>query len=252
MNATRDRTAQGTTNGSPQTELQPAPRQRISDYVYEQVLKAILNDRFRPGERLSIPDIANEMDVSQMPVRQAMDRLAEDGLVEVRPRSGTFVAQPEERDVAETFDLRRALDGLAAETAVLHVTDKDVTHLETMVERMDECAGTGSAGMQDHDRLNWDFHLFIVRLAGNEKLYEMYQQLNAHLKIAGIHVSNHDWADRVPTAQREHREIVRALAQRDPIALATVLATHVERSKNVLISDIRAMRSRTSGTTLRT
>jgi DNA-binding GntR family transcriptional regulator len=186
------------------------------------------------------------MDVSQMPVRQAMDRLAEDGLVEVRPRSGTFVAQPEERDVADTFDLRRALDALAAETAVLHVTDKDIIYLNETLDRMDEYAAAGDAGIQDHDRLNWEFHLFIVRLADNEKLYEMYQQLNAHLKIASIHVSSHDWANRVPLAQREHREMVRALAQRDANSLALVLATHVDRAKNALISDIRAVRSRSA------
>lgn len=248
MSAPRDRTAPAVTNGSPPNGLQPAPRQRISDYVYEEVLRAILDERFRPGERLSIPDLANEMDVSQMPVRQAMDRLAEEGLVEVRPRSGTFVAEPEERDIADTFDLRRALDGLAAETAVLHVTDKDITYLDATVDRMDEYAAAGNAGMQDHDRLNWEFHLFIVRLAGNEKLYEMYQQLNAHLKIASIHVSNHDWADRVPLAQREHREMVRALARRDANSLAMVLAEHVERAKNALISDIRAVRSRSVDT----
>ena len=247
MSTTRNPTAQAAANGSPPTELQPAPRQRISDYVYEQVLRAILNDRFRPGERLSIPDLASEMDVSQMPVRQAMDRLAEEGLVEVRPRSGTFVAQPEEHDIADTFDLRRALDALAAETAVLHVTDKDITYLDATLDRMDEYAAAGTAGMQDHDRLNWEFHLFIVRLAGNEKLYEMYHQLNAHLKIASIHVSNHDWSDRVPLAQREHREMVRALARRDANSLAMVLAAHVERAKNALISDIRAVRSRSSG-----
>jgi len=228
--------------------FQPVERQRISDYVYEQVLRAILDQRFRPGERLSIPDLANEMDVSQMPVRQAMDRLAEEGLVEVRPRSGTFVAEPEERDVADTFDLRRALDGLAAETAVLHVTDKDITYLDATLDRMDEYAAAGNVGMQDHDRLNWEFHLFIVRLAGNEKLYEMYHQLNAHLKIASIHVSNHDWADRVPLAQREHREMVRALARRDANSLAMVLAAHVERAKNALISDVRAVRSRSADT----
>ena len=246
MSAPRNRKASAATNGSPLNGLQPAPRQRISDYVYEQVLKAILDERFRPGERLSIPDLANEMDVSQMPVRQAMDRLAEDGLVEVRPRSGTFVAQPEERDVADTFDLRRALDALAAETAVLHVTDKDIIYLDETLDRMDEYAAAGDAGIQDHDRLNWEFHLFIVRLADNEKLYEMYQQLNAHLKIASIHVSSHDWANRVPLAQREHREMVRALAQRDANSLALVLATHVDRAKNALISDIRAVRSRSA------
>ena len=222
--------------------MQPLARRRISDSVYDEILQAILDNRFQPGERLSIPDLARALDVSQMPVRQAIDRLSEEGLVDVRPRSGTFVTQADERDIAETFDIRRALDQLAAETAVQHVCESDIAELEELVSRMDELATQGSEGVRSHDRLNWDFHLFIVRLSGNEKLYDMYNQLNAHLKIASVHVSNRDWAARVPQAQREHREMVRALQRRSASALAETLARHVERSKSALIADIRIAR----------
>ena len=214
----------------------------MSDYVYDQVLHAILEHRFKPGERLSIPNLARSLDVSQMPVRQAIDRLSEEGLVDIRPRSGTFVAQADERDVAETFDLRRALDRLAAETAVLHVCDQDISELREYIRQMDRFAVMGSEGMGAHDRLNWEFHLLIVRLSDNEKLYEMYRQLNAHLKIATVHVSSHDWASRVPLAQAEHRAIVDALEDGCADALSEALARHVERAKSALVADIRAAR----------
>lgn len=220
--------------------FQPPERRRMSDQVYDQVLRAILDHRFKPGERLSIPDISRKLDVSQMPVRQAIDRLSEEGLVDIRPRSGTFVAQADERDVAETFDIRRALDGLAAESAVLHVRRQDIAKLREYVRQMDRSAALGSEGMGSHDRLNWEFHLLIVRLSRNEKLYDMYRQLNAHLKIAGVHVSSRDWASRVPRAQAEHRAIVDALEARRARELAAVLAEHVERAKSALVADIRA------------
>ena len=214
----------------------------MSDYVYDQVLHAILEHRFKPGERLSIPDLSRSLDVSQMPVRQAIDRLSEEGLVDIRPRSGTFVAQADERDVAETFDIRRALDQLAAETAVLHVCDQDIAELREHIRQMDRLAAMGSDGMGAHDRLNWEFHLLIVRLSGNEKLYEMYRQLNAHLKIASVHVSSRDWASRVPLAQAEHRTMVDALEDRSSEALKAVLSEHVERAKSALVADIRLAR----------
>ena len=222
--------------------FQPVERQRISDYVYEEVLGAIVDHRFQPGERLSIPDLAGGLGVSQMPVRQAIDRLSEEGLVDVRPRSGSYVAQADEQEVAETFDLRRALDRLAAETAVLHVCDQDIAELEDHVRKMDEAADQGSRGMGKHDRVNWEFHLLIVRLSGNEKLYEMYKQLNAHLKIATVHVSSQDWESRVPQAQREHRAMVAALRARSASELTDALSVHVERAKAALIGDIRAAR----------
>lgn len=224
---------------SRQKQPELAAGQRISDHVYEHLLHAILEHRYRPGQRLSIPKIANRLAVSQMPVRQAIDRLSEDGLVHVRPRSGTFVAQANEREIAETFDIRRALDRLAAETAVQHVCNQDLEELDRLVREMDEFAARGADGMGSHDRLNWEFHLLIVRLSGNEKLYEMYKQLNAHLKIASVHVSNLDWAARVPQAQREHRAMVSALRARSSRDLAAVLEEHVQRSKVALINDIR-------------
>ena len=225
-----------------------AAGQRISDHVYEHLLHAILEHRYRPGQRLSIPRIASRLTVSQMPVRQAIDRLSEEGLVDVRPRSGTFVAQADAREIAETFDIRRALDKLAAETAVDHVCSQDIVELDRLVRQMDVFAARGADGMGSHDRLNWEFHLLIVRLSGNEKLYEMYKQLNAHLKIASVHVSNLDWAARVPQAQREHRAMVSALRARSSRDLAALLEEHVRRSKIALINDIRSAEGPSSAT----
>ncbi len=224
----------------PRVGALPVDRRRISDYAYDEILHGILEHRFLPGARLSIPDLARQWDISQMPVRQAIDRLAEEGLVEIRPRKGTFVTEADERDVAETFDIRRALDRLAAETAVLHVRDDDMERLEKLVEQMQAAADFGVDGMGHHDRLNWEFHLQIVGLSGNEKLYEMYKQLNAHLKIASVHVSSRDWQTRVPRAQQEHREMVQALRGRSHDDLTRVLAVHVERAKVALIGDVRA------------
>lgn len=231
-----------TNNRSRRESSQPEMRRRMSDYVYDEVLRAILEHRFRPGERLSIPDLSRNLKVSQMPVRQAIDRLGEEGLIDIRPRSGTFIAQADARDIAETFDIRRALDNLAAESAVLHVCDQDISELRDYIRQMDGFAALGSEGMRAHDRINWEFHLLIVRLSHNEKLYEMYRQLNAHLQIARVHVSSHDWASRVPLAQAEHRAMVSALEDRSAEKLSAVLATHVERAKLALVADVQTAR----------
>ena len=214
-------------------------RRRLSDDVYDQIRQAILNRRFQPGERLSIPDLAARFDVSQMPVRQAVERLHDEGLVDVRPRSGTYVAEVEEQDIAETFDIRRALERLAAETAVVNAKDRDITALDEMVARMDKLAGGAQVDPEGHDRLNSEFHRRIVALSGNNRLSEIYDELNAHLKIARVHLSSQDWGTRVEREQAEHREIVDALRRRGARELAEALSRHIERSKKALIGDIR-------------
>jgi DNA-binding GntR family transcriptional regulator len=213
-------------------------RRRVSDDVYAQIRSAILERQFLPGERLSIPDLAARFDVSQMPVRQAIGRLNDEGLVEVRPRSGTFVAEVDERDIADTFDIRRALERLAAETAVGNAKDKDIADLDDLVRRMDATFGERN-DPEGHDRLNSEFHRRIIRLSSNQKLLEMYDQLNAHLKIARVHLSSHDWSTRVEREQVEHREIVDALRRRDADMLDEALSRHISRSKQALTGDIR-------------
>ena len=219
-------------------EVRRIARRRISDDVYDQIRQAILERRFQPGERLSIPDLAHRFDVSQMPVRQAVERLHDEGLVEVRPRSGTYVAEAEERDIAETFDIRRALERLAAETAVVRAKNSDIEALDEMVAQMDQLTNGKRTDPEGHDRLNSEFHKRIIALSGNEKLSEIYDELNAHLKIARVHLSSTDWATRVEREQAEHREIIAAFRERDADLLADALSRHISRSKKALMSDI--------------
>jgi DNA-binding GntR family transcriptional regulator len=223
-------------NGS--IRLTPIDRRRISDTVYDQIRRAILERQVVPGERLSIPELAERFDVSQMPVRQAIGRLSDEGLVEVRPRSGTYVAQVDARDIEETFEIRLALERLAAESATKNVTAKDIEKLAELVDQMDT-VGSENLDPEGHDRLNSDFHRRIIRLSGNQKLYEMYEQLNAHLKIARIHMSSNDWPSRVEREQAEHREIVAALRHGNSKALADALSRHITRSREALVADIR-------------
>lgn len=219
-------------------------RCRISDHVYEQLLRAIVEHRFIPGERLSIPKISRSLNVSQMPVRQALTQLNGEGFVDIYPNRGTFVAQADERDITEAFDIRRALDVLVARTAVIHVCDRSIASLEKHIRKMDGCAVLVGDGRNRHDRLDWEFHLLIVQLSGNKKLHRMYGQLSAHLRIARDHVSSRNWAARFRQAQAEHRAMVGALRDRSAEALATVLATHAARDKAAWILDFHAARGR--------
>jgi DNA-binding GntR family transcriptional regulator len=223
-------------NGS--IRLTPIDRRRISDTVYDQIRRAILERQVVPGERLSIPELAERFDVSQMPVRQAIGRLSDEGLVDVRPRSGTYVAQVDARDIEETFEIRLALERLAAESATKNVTAKDIEKLAELVDQMDT-VGSENLDPEGHDRLNSEFHRRIIRLSGNQKLFEMYEQLNAHLKIARIHLSSSDWPFRVEREQAEHREIVAAMRHRNSRSLADALSRHISRSKEALVADIR-------------
>jgi len=202
--------------------------------VYDALRQAILQRVFHPGERLDVDALARKFDVSAMPVRQAVHRLAAEGLMEVRPRSGTYVARLSARDVAETFDIRRALESLAAESAVRHLDDAALEEIRRLLDRM-----TGP----DRDTLNTRFHRLLIELSGSRRLVEMYDQLNAHIQIARIHQSTGDWPRRKEQERAEHEEIYEALKARDPRRLSAALASHIERAKQALIADLETMPS---------
>jgi len=217
-------------------------RRRVADDVYERIRAAILSRRFEPGERVDIPALAETFDVSQMPVRQAIGRLADAGLVEIVPRSGTYIAQIDPREISETFEVRAALERLATESAVLNATAEDLQEIEALVNAMDETIEDAGQRLR-HDELNTEFHRRIVRLSGNRKLYEIYEDLEAHIKIARVHSASEEWRARVAKEQAEHRGILDALRRRDAAELGNALTEHIRRAQRNLLADLERRES---------
>lgn len=223
--------------------------ERVTDTVYQMLRERIVEQRFAPGSKINVDEIAKQLDVSRTPVHEALTILANDGLVEVKPRRGTFVTSFTTRDYAETLDIRRALELLAAETVVVYATDAEIADLERLVQQM-ESAITGAADAADaariHDAMNLEFHSRFVKLSGNRRLIASYGDLRAHIKIARAHVDATGWQDRVPVETQEHLRIIDALANRDVAALKTALDSHLRRSATSLIEDVKATEGRTS------
>src|ERR1700676_3325433 len=108
-------------------------RQRAADEVYQALRQAIVNYHIKPGERLDVEDLSAKFGVSLTPVRSAIQQLATEGLVEIRPRSGTFVASLTARDVEETFKIRCALECLAGEDAIHRITPQQIRRMKELL-----------------------------------------------------------------------------------------------------------------------
>jgi DNA-binding GntR family transcriptional regulator len=217
-------------------------RRRIADDVYERIREAILSRRFQPGERVDITALAKTFDVSQMPVRQAIGRLADAGLVAIVPRSGTYIAQIDPREISETFDVRCALERLACESAVHNASDEDIALIGGLVDAMDGTV-VDIEQRRRHDELNTEFHRRIVKLSGNHKLFQIYEDLEAHIKIARIHSGSEEWRARVAQEQAEHRVIVDALRRRQADKMADALTEHIRRAQKNLLADLERRES---------
>lgn len=227
--------------------------ERVTDTIYELLRERIIAGGLEPGSKINVEEVARQLDVSRTPVHEALTVLATDGLVEVRPRRGTFVTEFELGDYAETLAIRRALEMLACETICDHVGDSDVDELEALIGEMQDVArgdGDAAEAARRHDAMNLEFHLRLVHLSGNRRLAAMYEDLRAHLRIARAHVNAHDWLSRLDVETREHARIAAALAERDAEELKNALERHLTRSAASLIDDVtrreRGERTRSS------
>ncbi len=211
----------------------PDVNRRLVDAVYEALRELILARSVSPGDRLDVDLLAARMKVSRTPVKDALARLASEGLVAVVPRRGTFVQRLTARDVAETFDIRAALEGLAAERIALSIGDREVAELRRMLDDLTE----RTLDPEAHWLLNATFHRRLVDLVGSQRLAAMYAELQAHLQIARLHRGSGDWHSRAGREAVEHLAIVDALERHDPVAARAAVISHIERAKRSLLSD---------------
>jgi DNA-binding GntR family transcriptional regulator len=218
--------------------------QRLTDAAYRILKAQILSQAFAPGQRLRVDDLAARLGMSRTPVKDALNALAAEGLVDIVPRRGTFVAGLSAETIAEVFELRRALELLAAESLVARVTDEEIAELKELLAALDDSAQDDA---DEHMRRNMAFHRAFVRMAGNRKLLEVYESLNVHIQIARIHARWQNWQQRRPQEREEHQAILQALETRDAASLAAAVDAHIRRAKRSLVDDLQSIGSEKGG-----
>ena len=225
----------------PQAEpLGKIERRRAVDDVHTAIREAILGRRFPAGMRLNVEDLAAQLGVSLTPVRSAIQLLAAQGLVDVHSRSGTFVATLTHRELAETFDIRCALECLAAENAVAALKDAEIENARKQLSILGRPIRNDVQRLA-HEQANSELHQIVIDAAGNQRLADMYESLQAHIAMGRLHRADKTWQLRLPQEHQEHEAIVAAMAARDGQALVSALRQHILRAKTVMLDSMAAV-----------
>lgn len=216
----------------PDLALQPILNQRrLSDQVYSEILKAIVERRTKPGERLVLDDIAARLQVSPTPVRDALCRLAAEGLVQPTGRRGYCVTQMSAEEIAELYDLRLMCESYAVEKGMDRLSPEIMDRMEELAT---ECARLALSGGPS-DRLliayqDREFHRLIVGLGNNQKLLELFDRLRLHIHAARLGVTPTNPSDARPVYQSQHFHIVAALRGRDLPTAHAEIRLHIEQA----------------------
>jgi DNA-binding GntR family transcriptional regulator len=190
--------------------------------AYLHLHSAIRFGRYRAGDRLIPEEIASELGMSRMPVREAFQRLAADGLVIVRPNRGCIVAGLSLDEIYETFEIRSVLEGLAVRLAMPHIDADVIAELERLLDKMESSGRRGSA---DWVTQHQDFHNHICALSGRPKLIRQVAHL--HVTIEPYLRIWFDYAAKPLSAEQEHRIVIDALRSGDADHAETVLRNHI-------------------------
>jgi DNA-binding GntR family transcriptional regulator len=212
----------------------------ISDEVYQILRERILSSHSAPGERLKLAEIQSQMGISRTPLQHALNRLAVEGLVQIVPRKGTYVARPARQDIEEAFELRSILEAYAAQMAAQSMTAAQCDALCALADKMTQLAqaGTGPQARRSYDRLDQQFHQLIVDASGGKHVKKLWMQVNAHVRIARIYGKPERELD---LRANEHAEIARAFAARDGARARTLLEEHIRRAKESLLSHLETL-----------
>ncbi len=217
-------------------QFETLKQRQITDEVYNLLREKIIAWELSPGQRIAVDEIAGQLGVSRTPLKDALSKLESEGLIEIRPRRGTFVTQLTPDDVRETFEVREALEIKACELLEGKLDDARIAELRAVNEKF---TGPGIS-LAENARLDAHFHFLLVKFCGNTHLLDIYSRLNAHLQIARIHYQSDHWMHRLRIAREEHAAIVDAFADNRTDVATALLREHIRSSMRRMISDMPA------------
>ncbi len=159
--------------------LPPASRQTLGESVAASLREAIFNGRLKPGDRIGQAQVANELGVSQAPVRDALATLEHEGLVERSANTGAVVTRLAPSDIEEICSLRAPLEVLGVRLAIRYASAEDLDRMQATIKATEKAKTPGEAAA-----LDLQFHELLVRSANHRRLLACWQTLRAQLKLA--------------------------------------------------------------------
>ncbi|ROO90849.1 GntR family transcriptional regulator [Actinocorallia herbida] len=197
---------------------------RAADTAYTELRRMIVGGELAPGARLAEVELSQALGLSRTPVREALQRLGADGLIEVLPHRGARVALWSESDIAEIFELRTQLEPYAAARAArIGVSEAVLDELRGLCGAMEAAAAEGE--LAQVAQLNSRFHAALIDASGNSRLPAMLTSvMHAPLILGTFHTYDPEGMAR---SMGHHREVVDAIAARDPQWAASVMRSHL-------------------------
>jgi DNA-binding GntR family transcriptional regulator len=192
-------------------------REKVYFHLQDEIIKGVI----RPGSKLVISKLAKRFNMSEIPVREALQTLAQEGYVVLNPHSGVTVNSLSEDDIRQLFEIRINLESLAARLAVDHLSNSHIRTLEQMIEKSKEFLD--NQDLQGYGHFNRSFHEYIYQHSNNQRLYMMVVDL---WDFSTWHSTYFSSLQDIEISIAEHKEIVDALSDKNADLIEKLIKDH--------------------------
>ena len=210
----------------------------LRDQTYDIIKNMIILREIEPGKKINEEHIAREIQVSRTPIREALCRLENEGIVRIIPRRGAFVSDLTETNVKEILLIREVLEGLVTRLAVENMDQKTLEKLTKVLEKVRTIPETDRE-LIHYTRSEVDFHALLLDASNNQMLKNMMEIINAHLQI--IRLRTVVIPERARKTVKEHQQILQAIEDGDADAAEELMRKHVRSVREVALRNIEAI-----------
>lgn len=203
----------------------------LPDQVSAFLVRGLIFGNLKPGQRLNEAELSRQLGISRNPIREAVRRLEERGLLVAVPRKGTFVRTFEKRDIDEIFSFRVMVERFAMEQAMPSMTSADIDRIAGYVDAMVAAAEVDNEmGLIENDLA---FHLEICRLSGNRQTLHAFSNIQAEVQM--LITMAEGGFETLMAAAVDHWPIVEAVRTRDPEKAMDAISYHIRDSWRILL-----------------
>lgn len=195
-----------------------------AEAVYHKLMHMIFTKQLRPGQRLPEVNVAEQLEVSRTPVREALRRLANEGLVVLMPNVGARIVTPTRQEMLDAYEVRNALECLAARKASVRITQVQLARLEEKIE--EEAEVFAQRDLEAYIEINNAFHRIIAEAGGNLALADTIENYLARTFVYMVFFESFFDFDTNPSLE-EHRAILAALRAHDEEETVRLMNNHI-------------------------
>nr|WP_321502949.1 GntR family transcriptional regulator [uncultured Dethiosulfovibrio sp.] len=198
-----------------------------SDYVYHQLRNQIITKKLRAGQRLPEITLAKQLEVSRTPVREALRRLANEGMVQLIPNGGARLLAPTKEEIVGTYEVRDYLERLAVKKAASRITPLQICRLEEQIELEEK--SFEERDLESYLEVNNSFHRIIAEASGNIILADYIDNVLSRTYVFLVFYETFFDFQTNPSLD-EHRAILKALSEHDEALSVKLMEDHLSLS----------------------